>query len=188
MKKEELIKIALELGVPDAETLTVAQLNKAIAAAQVLLDASKALKLKAEEFGVITEGKTDKEISEAVEEAEALAREINSQARQTEVLAVLSEYLGVGNIDSLSKEEVQDLLNKKATAGTLDKPEAPKKVEGKSSASFTASNGKEYAFKSDAPAAFQYLGQFRTQKQWLSDKDSLELMVAGNLSFITLKK
>ncbi|MBC5840764.1 hypothetical protein H8R23_05045 [Flavobacterium sp. F-380] len=188
---EDLKKIAQELGIENAESLTAAQLKKAVAAAQFKLNASNAIKAAAVELGVETEGLTEEELTAAVGIAldEKLAKDLAEQsaAASEEVLAILSEYLGVDNISDLSVEEVKALLDQKST-DSASEIETVIEEEGKTDESFTAENGKEYVFTPDAPAAFRCLGVAKTQKEWLEDTDSMELLVAGNLSFLTLKK
>ena len=220
----ELRNKAKELGIKNAETLTESQLNKAIKAAEKALKISEELKAKAIALGVDVEGKSNAELSEAIAtaevfakakelgletedktleelsdsiaEAELLAKEINDQARQAELLSMLSEYLGITDIGSLTKEEVSTLLEKKKAEEALQsesgkgsevKAEKVEEPKGKSTKAFNLKD-KEYVFKNDAPAAFRYLGQLKTQEEWMEDGDALELMIAGNLSFLTLKK
>lgn len=219
---KELINKAIELGIENAESLTPAQLKIAISAAEKKLADSAELKKKAVSLGIITEEKTDADLSTEVLQAEAsvalrekavalgileaddLSDETlevvvayvekykamaNEEARETEVSEMLSEFLGVEDVYALSKEEIKDLLAKKEAekAAGIDVV-AEKSEEGKSNESFTV-NRTEYVFADDAPGAFRYLGQRRTQKEWLEDSDALELMVAGRLSFVKpLKK
>lgn len=144
---------------------------------------------KAKAIGVETEGVSPEELAQIVEDAEALAVEVAKHARDAELLALLSEFLGIQDIDSLSKDEVVALLKEKEEAQVAGiETEAKVVVEGKTDESVKASNGLEYAFHEEAPASFRYLGQFKTQKEWIADQDAIDLMVAGKLSFLTLKK
>lgn len=165
----ENLKIAQELGIENAESLSASQLKKAI-------DAAKA---KAE---VPAEEASSEEFI-SIDEIEAA-----NVAAQEEVLAILSEYLGVDDIRSLDVETVKALLADKETEEAASIEVVIDAEEGKTNESFTASNGKEYVFTPDAPAAFRCFGTAKTQKEWLEDTDSMELLVAGNLSFLTLKK
>ena len=187
----ENLKIAQELGIENAEALTASQLKKAIEGAQAKAERLNALKAAAVELGIAHEDLTEEELTTAVGVAldEKLAADLAEQtaAASEEVLAILSDYLGVADIRSLSVEDVQILLNKKSTAEASEL-ETVVEEEGKTDDSFTAQNGKEYVFTPDAPAAFRCLGVAKTQKEWLEDTESMELLVAGNLSFLTLKK
>jgi hypothetical protein len=188
MSKELIIK-AKELGIENAEALTASQLKKAIEKAESIIADENAVIAKATSLDLETEGKTIAELNEAIEETEALAAEIHLNARNTEIIAYLAEYLGVDDIDSLTKEEVQQLIAEKEAAKETETEEEVEVVqEGKTDEAYKASNGKKYVFTEDAPARFRYLGVLKTQKEWIADKDSIELMVAGNLSFLTLKK
>lgn len=187
----ENLKIAQELGIENAEALTASQLKKAIEGAQAKTERLNALKTAAVELGIESEGLSEEELTTAVGVAldAKLEKDLAEQttAASEEVLAILSEYLGVDDIKTLSVEEVQILLNEKSTAEALEL-ETVVEEEVKTDDSFTAQNGKEYVFTPDAPAAFRCLGVAKTQKEWLEDTDSMELLVAGNLTFLTLKK
>ncbi|MEN9907156.1 MAG: hypothetical protein RLZZ540_297 [Bacteroidota bacterium] len=218
---KELISKAIELGIENAETLTPAQLKKAIDAAEKKLVDTANLKEKAVSLGIITAEKTDAELSEeienlenskslrekavklGVENVESLSDEnleiivayiekykaiANEEAREAELSEMLSEFLGVDDVYYLSKEEIKGLLAKKEVEKAAGiEVVVEKSEEGKSNESFTV-NSTVYVFADDAPEAFRYLGQRRTQKEWIADSDALELMVAGKLSFLTLKK
>jgi len=200
---EDLKKIALELGIENAEFLTAAQLKKAVAAAQAKkeedakadqdkLDASANLKLVAEKLEIETEGLSDEEISAAIEAEGAKLLEQKQAQVHEEILAELSAYLGVDDIRSLDLETVKTLLAEKENTET-----SPFEVivaddttieEGKTDESYTDSKGREWVFADDAPAGFRCLGIERTQKEWMKDADSMELFIEGDLSFLTLKK
>ena len=187
----ENLKIALELGIENAEALTASQLKKSIEGAQAKSERLNAYKVTADVLGIAHEGLSEEELTTAVDSAVDAKREKDlaeqTAAASEEVLAILSEYLGVDDIKTLSVEEVQILLNEKSTAEALEL-ETVLEEEGRTEESFTAQNGKEYVFTPDAPAAFRCLGVAKTQKEWLEDTDSMELLVAGNLTFLTLKK
>jgi hypothetical protein len=223
---KELKNKAIELGIENAESLTVPQLKIAIAAAEKKLAVSAELKEKAVSLGIETEGKTDDELSVEVQETELKqeasitlrekAKEFgideadglsdedlevivvyvekykamaNEESREAELAEMLSEFLGVDDVYALSKEEIKALLDKKeADKAAGIEVVVERQLDGKTEESFTV-NGKEFVFADDAPGAFRYLGQHRTQKEWIADGDALELMVAGKLSFVKpLKK
>ena len=187
----ENLKIAQELGIENAESLTASQLKKAIEAAQAKAERLNALKVAAIELGIASEGLSEEELTTAVGVAldEKLAKDLAEQsaAASEEVLAILSEYLGVKDIRTLSVEAVQLILAEKSTADASEL-ETVVEEKGKTEESFMAQNGKEYVFTPDAPAAFRCLGVAKTQKEWLEDTDSMELLIAGNLTFLNLKK
>lgn len=197
------LKLAQELGIENAESLTAAQLKKAVAAAQKAkadadkadqdkLEASAELKRVADALEISTEGLTDEEIKAAIDaEGAKLLEEKQAQVHE-EIMATLSEYLGVDDIRSLDLETVKTRLAEKETAEA-----SPLEVivadddtieEGKTDESYTDSKGREWVFAADAPAGFVCLGVGRTQKEWMDDVDSMELFVEGDLSFLTLKK
>jgi hypothetical protein len=164
-----------------------AESTKAAAPEQV--NQEGAVIAKAETLNIETEGKTAEELQETIQEVEDLQADINNEARNAEIVAYLAAYLGVEDLEALTKAEVEKLLAEKE-AKIANGIEVVEEVvlEGKTDKAFTASNGKEYVFTEDAPAKFRYLGVLKTQEEWIADGDSVELMIAGRLSFLTLKK
>lgn len=169
------------LGAKNTKVPTPEEL-KAAADAKVIATATS--------YKLETEGKTVEELEVSIAEVENLQAEIKAHARNAEIVAHLAEYLGVEDLEALTKEEVKTLLAEKeaATTNTTEKVEKEVVVEGRTEKAFEASNGNKYVFTEDAPAKFRYLGILRTQEEWIADKDSMELMIAGSLSFLTLKK
>jgi hypothetical protein len=186
---KELVKKAIELGIENAEALTASQLKLAIVNAEKKIAQDAEIVTEATELGLVVEGKSVEELVAAIVEFQKVADEIAKAARDAELLAILSDYLGISDIDSLSKEEVVALLEaKKADEAAGIEVVLEPVQEGRTDEAATAANGLEYMFKEDAPASFRYLGQHRTQKEWIADVDAIDLMVAGKLSFLTLKK
>lgn len=174
---------AVALGIITAEK-TDLEITDAIIAAED----SKALRDKAVALGIDAEDITDENLEIIVAYAQEFNAKANDEARETELSEMLSEFLGVDDIYSLSKEEIKVLLDKKeADKASGIEVVLDKSQDGKTDKSFTV-DGKEYVFAEDAPAAFRYLGRRRTQKEWIEDSDAVELMVAGKLSFLTFKK
>lgn len=164
------------------------ELAEAITEAESKLEALKVLREKATVLGIDHDNLSDENLEIIVAYVEKFNAMANDEAREAELSQMLSEFLGVDDVYSLSKEEINALLDKKVTEEASGvEVVLEKSKDGKTDQSFTL-NGKEYVFAEDAPAAFRYLGQRRTQKEWIEDSDALELMVAGKLSFITLKK
>jgi len=184
---EKLLKRAKELGIENAEALNQKELTAAIKTAEAKLKENQEIFKRAQDLGLETEGKSPEELLKTIQEAEEIAKEIASQARNTELVAMLSEYLGITDLESLTKDEIKALLEKRQKADDAGEV-TPVVQEGKTDQAVKASNGKEYVFTDDAPAAFRYLGVHRTQKEWIEDQDSIDLMVAGRLSFLTFKK
>lgn len=200
---EDLKKIAIELGIEKVESLTAAQLKKAVAAAQKAkeeeakadqdkLDASAELKRVADALEIETEGLTDEEIKAAIDAEGAKLLEQKQAQVHEEIMAELSAYLGVDDVRGLDLETVKTLLAEKETeaASPLEVIVADDDTieEGKTDESYTDSKGREWVFAADAPAGFRCLGIERTQAEWMADADSMELFVEGDLSFLTLKK
>lgn len=174
---------AVALGIITAE-----KTDLEIADAIIAAEDSKALREKALVLGIDAEDITDENLEVIVAYVQEFNTKANDEARETELSEMLSEFLGVDDIYSLSPEEIKVLLGKKeAEKASGIEVVLDKSQDGKTNKSFTV-NGKEYMFAEDAPAAFRYLGLRRTQKEWIEDSDALELMVAGKLSFLTFKK
>lgn len=189
MNKEQLVIKATELGIENAEALTVAQLKLAIETAESKIAQDAEIVAQATALGLEVEGKTVEQLTAEITELQELSAQVAAASRDAELLAILSEYLGIADIDSLSKEEVVALLEAKKTdeaAGIETVAEIV--VEGRTDEAVTASDGREYVFATDAPASFRYLGVHKTQEEWIADTDAIDLMVAGRLSFLTLKK
>jgi hypothetical protein len=179
MNKNKLILKAKELGIQDAETLTVEQLKAVIAEAEALLQAEAekaALIEKATELGI--EVTSDMEVSEI----ENLIIVTESGLVQAKLDAVTTA-LGLEDASGLTPDELAAKVAEKlqVNAPEVVKAEEPK---GKTDKTFKAENGKTYGFTKDAPAAFRYAGKKQTQEKWIADKASMELMIAGNLSFV----
>jgi hypothetical protein len=186
---KELIKKATELGIDNAGALTASQLKIAIKTAENKTAQDAAIVAQATTLGLEVEGKTVNQLTAEIAELQELSAQVNQASRDAELLSILSEYLGIADIDSLSKEEVVALLEaKKADEAAGIEVVAEFVEEGRTDEAAKSSNGLEYVFADDAPAAFRYLGVHRTQKEWIADTDAIDLMVAGKLSFLTLKK
>lgn len=181
MEKSQ-IEIAKELGIENAESLTVAQLKKAIDAAKGKLEASNALKLKAKGLGIvfpenITEEDLLAEISPTEEsiEAQRIVDEFNKKAR-----TLIEGTIGFERFEELSTEELVEYLNSKITD---EASEIEVEISGKTDKTFKF-KGIEYGFTATAPASFRFMGFVKTQEQWIADDDAMELMVSGNLSYV----
>lgn len=182
--KDQAVSLEIDIDGKSDEELS-AEIQTVVAN----LEAYKVLREKAEELGIDHQELTDDNLAIIVQYVEEFKKAANEAARETELSTMLSEFLGVPDIYELSKEEIQSLLDKKKVDEAAGIEVVSVKSEfGKTNESF-AIDGKDYAFTEDAPGTFRYLGQLRTQKEWSEDKDALELMVAGKLSFVKpLKK
>jgi len=183
MNKDQLIIRAKELGIQDAETLTVKQLQDAIklaeakvAEANAAAEKRAALEKTAQSLGIeTTDEQTDEELTTLIVVTEA--------GFVQEKFDAVVAALGLGDVSELTTDE---LTAKVAEKLQVLQPEEVKAEEpkGRTKKTFKSENGKTYGFAPDAPAAFRYLGKKLTQEKWIEDKDSMELMVSGNLNFI----
>lgn len=186
MNKEQLIIKAKELGIKDAETLTVDQLKVSIKNAEFWNE----LVLKAESLGIKdTDGLSNEELSQLI-----LATENTKLGEVNEALTakiqVLADVLGIENFDALNVEDLFSAASEKLTLLSKTQ-EAPKKKEvvGKTKKTFKHESGKVYGFTQTAPSAFRYAGTVKTQEEWISDEAAMNLMIAGGLNYVEqLKK
>lgn len=181
MSQDKLILKAKELGIDGAETLTVEQLKAAISEAEALLQAEAekaALIEKATALGI--EVTSDMEVSDI----EKLIIVTESGLVQAKFDAVTTA-LGLEDASGLTPDE---LTAKVAEKLQVVQPEEVKKTveepKGKTTKTYKAKNGKTYGFAKDAPAAFRYASKKQTQEEFIADKDTMELMIAGNLNFV----
>jgi len=183
MNKDQLILKAKELGIDGAETLTVKQLDDAIKLAEEKAAAENAAAEKrtalvefAATLGIeVTDDQTEEEINTLV-----LTFEFGSLQEKFD--AVVSA-LGLGSVSELTTDELTAKVAEKLQVKQPEEVKA-KEPKGKTEKTFKSQNGKTYGFAPDAPAAFRYLGKKLTQKEWIDDKDSMEIMISGNLNFV----
>lgn len=176
-------KEAEALGI-DLDEYPEADWLKIIQDAKFELEFLADLKKKAEELGITIEGLTPGGIMLAIRKEEERLQEEKAEV-QDAVLAALSEYLGI-DIKSLDVDGVKAFLAEKETkeASTIEVVS-----DGKTDKAYKASNGIEYGFSASAPGSFRFMGIVKTQEEWISDHDAMDLMVSGNLSYVKpLKK
>jgi hypothetical protein len=135
---------------------------------------------KAKTFGIDTEGLTIDQLNAAIKKAKA------------EKIALLT-------VDVLDAKTAFDALLEDAS--DEDKATAQARIDSAEYdlAAFTGQtvekkiedvpgvfdlDGSLYAFKKSAPARFNFLGTNRTQEEWLQDEVAMELLIAGNSSFV----
>jgi hypothetical protein len=135
---------------------------------------------KAKTFGIDTEGLTIDQLNAAIKKAKA------------EKIALLT-------VDVLDAKTAFDALLEDAS--DEDKATAQARIDSAEYdlAAFTGQtvekksedvpgvfdlNGSLYAFRKSAPARFNFLGTNRTQEEWLQDEVAMELLIAGNSSFV----
>ena len=189
MNKEQLLLQAKELGIENAESLNMNELKAAISAKKAFNE----LVAAAKDLGIETEGLDENELYKQV-----LVTENSNQAALVEVLrervALLTGALGIEAKEELSSEELSAIAKEKVESLLATAPEAkeassgPIVLKGKSDKPFKSASGKEYRFTEKAPAAFRFGGVVKTQEDWLKDKDSMELMILGNLTYLEVFK
>lgn len=176
------LEIAKKLGIENAESLTPAQLKKAIEAAQGKQESFNELKLKAEGLGIvfpedITEEDLAAEIlaTEEAIEAQQLVDEFNKKAH-----TLIEGTIGFERFEELSAEDLAEYLKSKMTT---EASEIEVVASGKTDKTIKFKDV-EYGFAANAPASFRFMGFVKTQEEWIADKDTMELMVSGNLSYV----
>ena len=140
--------------------------------------------VKAESLGINTEGLTVDQLKAAIKNAEA--------EKLAELTVAVSD--AKQEFEDLPEEATEEVvaaaqmnifLAEKALADYTGIPTAktPEETPG-----VIELNGRSYSFKKTAPERFNFLGQNRSQAEWLNDADAMELLIGGNSSYIKLLK
>lgn len=177
---DSLLNRAVELGF-DKELFaefSIENLKTAISEAEAEAEANELATDKAalisELLGVDYSTATLEEIKTA---AENVVIE-NAKSRSE----VIKKHLGVELFETSPEDLDVALTGMKSIEKEI--VSAEKVEEGKTTEAFELESGKKYVFAEDAPEKFRFAGVVKTQKEWLGDKDAMELMILGNLSFI----
>jgi hypothetical protein len=181
-ERDALMSRAVELGF-DKELLAEfsnENLQKAISEAEEERAAAELASKKAEfisEFlGIDYTDATLEEVSEAAKNVVV----VNIKSRSE----VLQKHLGIDFLE-VSPEELNKILSEKPKGIEVVETKVP---AGKTDKHFEASNGIHYVFDDEAPEAFRFADVIKTQKEWLTDKEAMELMIQGGVSYIKPKK
>lgn len=183
MNREEKLLKAKELGIQDADALKGTDLDNAIKGAVK----RKELVAKATDLGI-----------EAASDFLSDELELLIMATENTVLAaklnVFCAALGIDNVSELSLEELENVVeghivrfNSLATKSVEVNAEELVEPKGRTAKAFKTEGGKKYVFSADAPPAFRFAGAMKTQEDWIDDKESMQLMVDGELEYLTLK-
>lgn len=189
MSLEQLRIKGKELGIENAESLKEKELKAAIAEKEAFNELVEAAK----ELGIETEGLDETELTKQILVAENSKLSGVNEALK-ERIAVLTGVFGIEDKEDLSAEELSVIAKEKVESLLATAPEAkeassgPIVLKGKSDKPFKSASGKEYRFTEKAPAAFRFGGVVKTQEDWLKDKDSMELMILGNLTYLEVIK
>ncbi|UOX35304.1 hypothetical protein LXD69_07235 [Flavobacterium sediminilitoris] len=190
MANEKIIKKAKELGIENAEALNETQLEKAIKQTEAsskerntLLKRAKELGFDEELFKDFSNEDLKKSLSEA--EEERALEQLNEDKAE-----LISEFLGL-DVTECSLKDLKNYLDSKikelsATPSLEEKKEVV--PEGKTDKPFKAKNGMEYVFTSDAPEKFRFADVVKTQKEWLEDSESYQLMIDSGVSYVKILK
>jgi hypothetical protein len=181
---EDLLKRAVELGF-DKELFaefSIENLKTAISEAEAENEAKELAAGKAalisELLGVDFNTSTLEEVRTA---AETVVIE-NAKTRSE----VLKKHIGFDLFEIEPEALDAALIQLKATEAS---PVVEKVPEGKTSKYFKSGNGIKYVFDDEAPEAFRFADVVKTQKEWMEDADSMELMIQGGVSYVKpLKK
>lgn len=185
--RNALIEKAAELNV-DLTVIPEDAWEDAVDSAFRKLEASSYLRKVAKALEIeYPDGISDEDLTILINEEGEKLVQAKSLQLQEGIVDMLSEYLGVEDVRLLSVDEVEALLEAKGE-NVLATLETTDEESGKSTEVYTDTKGREFVFTDDAPAAFRCFGVERTQEEWMADKDSMELFVEGDLSFLTLKK
>lgn len=203
MNHEDLKAKAKSLGIKDVETPSYNQLKKIVSAKEAELAHREELEARADELGLDHENVETPVLEAAIKEEEARIAQEAAAGQESdlykEMVDVLSEHLGE-DLKGTSAEALKALLEARDHQLVVDAVASAKKGEsgsekevddankGKTDKAFKAQSGKEYQFSKDAPAAFRYMGALKTQEEWMEDAVSMQLMVSGNLSYLSEKR
>lgn len=176
MSNKKLQEQAQALGIKDFEKLTDEELTAAIKAAIAFNElVKKAVLIGIENANELTADELEKTI---------LAIENTVLNAKVEAFKTV-----LGFEEDLSPEEIEKAVTEKlASYSSKEEVVAAKAPEGKTDKSYKAKDGKNYGFTSKAPEAFRFAGVVKTQKEWIEDKVSMEIMIQGNLSYVESKK
>lgn len=187
MNKEQLLLRAKELGINDAENLKTDDLKLAVKAAEIRLALIK--EAKGLNITILPEMSSE-DIQNLI-----LATQISDATQLNEFLKsrldVLAKVLCIDNHQDLSISDLEAAASEKIAALTevIEAEEVEEKPEeGKTDKVFKAANGNSYQFKESAPAKFRFMSVVKTQEQWIKDKEAMEQLVFGNVTYVELIK
>lgn len=175
MSLKKLQEKAKALGMTDFDGLDEAALTAEIAK----VESHNELVMKAESLGI--------------ENANDLSSEELTSLILANENAVLNAQVDaftttLGLESGLTPEEIETAVKEKLASVSGIEVEVDKEPKGKTDETYKAKNGKVYGFTEKAPHAFRFAGVVKTQKDWIEDKDSMEIMIDGNLSYLETKK
>jgi len=154
MKNEDLILKAKELGIADPEALSYNELRKRVKEVEQF----RALRAKAEEYGIDADGLSSDELAAKVAEAVELDK-----------LLVQAEEAGIEITGDETPEELKAKLN------------AAKPAKG---AVYTDKHGRKWRFSKKTPKQFRYNNVIKSVEDWIKDKEAMEEFIAGNLHWL----
>jgi len=165
MSKQDLIKKAQELGIDNADALTVDQLTQAIKRVKLIKEAtSLGLEFNPEEDTEV--------IAELVKAAKAEA-EAEAKAKAEAEAKAKAE----------AKKEAGAKAESKAKAGK-------KKSNGKKADKeliYKHTDGRQFVWDERTPEKFRFNNVIKTKEEWMEDEEAMEMMIEGNLHWLKLK-
>lgn len=183
MTHKELLVVAQELGIENAESLAYNDLQKAV---------SKAKKEKAQEGKAVLEeidpntsdlsSKKEGEIPN-IEISKSLGNSISKVGSEASNINGLQEGLPSAN-ESIGVE--QSDIQEGDTSQSLDITEAlntEKALDGPVTF-YEDDSGRKYCFSEFTPDKFRFNDQVKTKEEWLKDKDAMEQLVFGNCTYV----
>lgn len=182
-ERSELVARAVELGF-DSELLAEFS-NEALKNAVSELEEERLAKeLEAKKAELMSEFLGVDYHTSTLEELEAAAKNVVVENVKSHA-EVVKNHFGVEMLE-VSPEELNTAISEKMPKAEVS---VNTESEGKTDDVFTTESGLEYVFAEDAPAAFRFADVVRTQKEWIKDNDSMDLMIQGGVSYVKpLKK
>jgi len=172
------------LGITYSEGVTKADLDELVLAAEDAIESQRIV----DEFNSKSHALIQATIGYdnfeklTVDEISLAAKQISEFTQKAK--AFIEGVIDFGNFEKLSVDELIASLKSKTELSEIEVV-----IDGKTDKSYKAKNGIEYGFSATAPASFRFMGYVKTQAEWIDDKESMDLMVSGNLSYVKpLKK
>ncbi|WP_271730001.1 hypothetical protein [Aquimarina algiphila] len=193
MNKEELLVVAKELGIENADSLAYNDLKKAVSKAKKALEVAKdnvtnenmnseAQQTKGQEAdtaNVPIESESKSEVLEDNEKPEGQEFEIKPIEAPNATDELVKNLGDQKNDAELAIKKALNVREEVLTnLGEEDKSENQVKEY------YEDDQGRKYVFSSFAPEKFRFNNQIKTKEEWLQDSEAMEQLVFGNSAYV----
>lgn len=120
----------------------------------------------------------DVQVQKTLNDAEVQAKQIIAKAEEDAKEIVTQAQKDADELLDIAKEK-------------LNEDQAQNEAENKellAAGVFASENGNQYVFEAHCPKKFRFKGQLKTQKEWLQDSISMEMLIAGNSTLLKMKR